>query len=131
MIRPHIPDLLASYSTLGKFDFIRAKARFALDVDAHMPQLEQKPHIEWYHAQHPALFLSLREHGKEVVPLNIQLTKENRILIISGPNAGGVPENGGCGAVYDAVWRVAYALRKLAHGHVQERVCRYWRPAVD
>lgn len=89
MIRPHIPDLLASYSTLGKFDFIRAKARFALDVDAHMPQLEQKPHIEWYHAQHPALFLSLREHGKEVVPLNIQLTKENRILIISGPNAGG------------------------------------------
>ena len=88
-IRPHIPELLATYSTLGKFDFIRAKAKFALDVDAHMPHLERKPHIEWYHAQHPALFLSLREHGKEVVPLNIQLTKEKRILIISGPNAGG------------------------------------------
>lgn len=89
LIRPHIPDLLATYSTLGKFDFIRAKACFAQEVDAHMPHLEQKPVIEWYHAQHPALFLSLREHGKEVVPLNIQLTKENRILIISGPNAGG------------------------------------------
>ncbi|MDO4511755.1 MAG: Smr/MutS family protein [Bacteroidales bacterium] len=89
LIRPHIPDLLATYGTLGMFDFIRAKASFAQAVDGHMPHLQQKPHIEWYHAQHPALFLSLKEHGKEVVPLNIQLSKENRILIISGPNAGG------------------------------------------
>lgn len=89
LIRPHIPELLSTYSTMGMLDFIRAKACFALDVDAHMPHIEPKPNIEWYHAQHPALFLSLKEHGKEVVPLNIQLTRQKRILIISGPNAGG------------------------------------------
>lgn len=89
LIRPHIPDLLHTYSTLGIFDFIRAKASFALDVDAHMPHLHNECLIEWYHAQHPALMLSLRQQGKEVVPLNIQLNHENRLLLISGPNAGG------------------------------------------
>ena len=89
LIRPCIPDLLETYGTLGKFDFIRAKASFARDVDAHLPNLHQKPVVEWYHAQHPALFLSLKDQGKQVVPLNIQLTKNERIVIISGPNAGG------------------------------------------
>ncbi|MGM9868981.1 MAG: endonuclease MutS2 [Sodaliphilus sp.] len=89
LIRPHIPDLLNTYNTLGIFDFIRAKAAFAADVDAHLPHLENQCVIEWYHAQHPALMLSLREHGKEVVPLNITLNHENRLLLISGPNAGG------------------------------------------
>lgn len=89
LIRPHIPDLLNTYTTLGFFDFIRAKASFAADVDAHLPHLENHCLIEWYHAQHPALMLSLREHGKEVVPLNITLNHENRLLLISGPNAGG------------------------------------------
>ena len=89
LIRPHIPDLLNTYTTLGFFDFIRAKASFAADLDAHLPHLENHCLIEWYHAQHPALILSLREHGKEVVPLNITLNHENRLLLISGPNAGG------------------------------------------
>ena len=81
--------MLNTYTTLGFFDFIRAKASFAADVDAHLPHLENHCLIEWYHAQHPALMLSLREHGKEVVPLNITLNHENRLLLISGPNAGG------------------------------------------
>ena len=89
LIRPHVDELLNTYETLGKIDFIRAKASFALDIDAQMPNLHTKPTIEWYHAIHPALFLSLRQHGKEVVPLNLQLDGDNRILVISGPNAGG------------------------------------------
>lgn len=89
LIRPHVDELLDTYSTLGKIDFIRAKASFAIDVDAHMPHLEETPAAEWYHAVHPALLLALREQGKEVVPLNIELNPQNRILIISGPNAGG------------------------------------------
>lgn len=89
LIRPHIDELLGTYATLGRFDFIRAKASFAIDVDAHLPHLEEKPQVEWYHAVHPALLLALKEQGKEVVPLNIELNAKNRILIISGPNAGG------------------------------------------
>ena len=89
LIRPHIDEMLVSYDILGHIDFIRAKALFAQELDCNMPRLEQKPQIEWYHAVHPALFLSLREHGKEVVPLDIKLDGKDRILLISGPNAGG------------------------------------------
>lgn len=89
VIRPHIPELLESYETLGSFDFIRAKALFAQDIDACLPHIEKKAQIELYHAVHPALLIALREQGKEVVPLNVTLTKKDRILVISGPNAGG------------------------------------------
>ena len=89
MIRPHIDDMLVSYDILGQIDFIRAKALFAQELDCNMPHLERVPQIEWYHAVHPALFLTLREHGKEVVPLDIKLDGKDRILLISGPNAGG------------------------------------------
>lgn len=88
-IRPHVDELLNTQATLGKIDFIRAKARFAQEVDAHLPHLETSPHVEWYHAKHPALLLSLKKQGKQVVPLNIELNSQNRILVISGPNAGG------------------------------------------
>ena len=89
VIRPHAEELLATYRVLGLIDFIRAKAVFAQDVDGQLPHIEKDPHVELYHAVHPALLLSLREQGKEVVPLNIELNKEQRILLISGPNAGG------------------------------------------
>lgn len=89
VIRPHTDELLATYQVLGIIDFIRAKAVFAQDVDGQLPHVQKDPHVELYHAVHPALLLSLREQGKEVVPLNIQLNKEQRILLISGPNAGG------------------------------------------
>ncbi len=89
MIRPHAEELLATYRVLGLIDFIRAKAVFAQDIDGQLPHIEKEPHVELYHAIHPALLLSLREQGKEVVPLNIELNREQRILLISGPNAGG------------------------------------------
>ena len=88
-IRPYIDDLLSTYNILGQIDFIRAKALFAHETGSQMPHLHNKPLIEWYHATHPTLFLSLREQGKEVVPLNLQLDTKQRILLISGPNAGG------------------------------------------
>ena len=88
-IRPHLDELAGVLETLGKLDFIRAKALFARDVGAQMCHVDRKPVIEWYNAIHPALMLSLRSQGKEVVPLNISLNKQDRILVISGPNAGG------------------------------------------
>ena len=88
-IRPHIDDLLNSYSIMGIIDFIRAKALFANETGGNMPVFERKPQVEYYHAVHPTLLLSLRSQGKEVVPLNINLDSKNRILLISGPNAGG------------------------------------------
>lgn len=88
-IRPHIEDIETSCLLLGRLDFIMAKARFGIDTEARMPHLTDKPELEWYHAVHPGLLLSLRTVNKEVVPLNITLNQKNRILVISGPNAGG------------------------------------------
>ena len=88
-IRPHLDELAGVLETLGRLDFIRAKALFAQDVGAQMCHVDRKPVVEWYNAVHPALLLSLRGQGKEVVPLNITLNKQDRILVISGPNAGG------------------------------------------
>ena len=88
-IRPHLDDLARILDTLGQLDFIRAKALFAQDVGAQMCHIDRKPVVEWYTAVHPALLLSLRSQNKEVVPLNIALNRNNRILVISGPNAGG------------------------------------------
>lgn len=88
-IRPEIPSMLDTYALMGELDFIRAKARFARSVDAHLPNLSDGREMEWYHATHPVLLESLRRQGKEIVPLDITLTPEKRILLISGPNAGG------------------------------------------
>ncbi|MGN0213600.1 MAG: endonuclease MutS2 [Muribaculaceae bacterium] len=89
IIRPEIDQLLATYELLGLIDFIRAKALFAIDIDACMPHLERKAQIELYHAVHPGLLLTLKAQNKQVVPLNVALNRTNRILVISGPNAGG------------------------------------------
>lgn len=88
-LRPHLPDLRHGIATLDYLDFIRAKAHYALEIDATLPHLEDHPEIEWYHATHPVLLETLRRHGKEIVPLDITLTARDRMLIISGPNAGG------------------------------------------
>lgn len=88
-IRPDLSRLKTFYSIIGIFDFIRAKALFANKIGASMPHLSDTTEIDWYHAVHPILFLTLKKQGKETVPLNIRLDKENHILLISGPNAGG------------------------------------------
>ena len=88
-VRPLIPDILRSYEFLAEIDFIRAKARFAIRTHSIKPLLEDRPLIDWATAVHPLLQLSLEKHGKKVVPLDIELDEKQRILIISGPNAGG------------------------------------------
>lgn len=88
-VRPEIPEILRSYEFLADIDFIRAKALFAEQVKAIKPVVEDKRQMDWAGAVHPLLYLSLRKQGKQVVPLDIELTEERRILLISGPNAGG------------------------------------------
>jgi len=88
-LRPGIPVLLEAYRLLGIIDFIRAKAKFAIKINAVKPKLVHEPGIEWNLAVHPLLFLSHQKLKKVIVPLNIVLNKEQRILVISGPNAGG------------------------------------------
>ena len=88
-MRPHIDEMLVSYAILGEFDFIHAKALFAQEIGGELPSLSDNPELEWYHACHPVLLQSLARQGKEIVPLDITLTPQNRLLIISGPNAGG------------------------------------------
>ncbi len=87
-IRPQIPDVLATEDYLAEVDFLRAKAIFALDIHAIVPEITKQPLIDWREAYHPVLLLNFRRQGKTVVPLTIRLT-DNRILVISGPNAGG------------------------------------------
>lgn len=88
-VRPIAPDILNSYEFLADIDFIRAKALFADELQAIKPQFEDKRQMDWARAIHPLLYLSLKKQGKSVVPLDIELTEERRILLISGPNAGG------------------------------------------
>jgi DNA mismatch repair protein MutS2 len=88
-IRPFVPDLQKAYAFLGIIDFIRAKAKFGIAINAQLPKISDKPIIRWKRARHPLLFLNLKKSGKTIVPLDIELTEENRILVISGPNAGG------------------------------------------
>lgn len=90
-IRPYAPELLAAQVFLARIDSIRARAKFALNIGAIKPVLREEPEMEWILAVHPLLLLSFRELKKEgeLVPLDLKLDKQNRIMIISGPNAGG------------------------------------------
>ena len=88
-LRPHVQDILHAYRFLGLVDLTRAKACLAEQTRAVEPRVEACAHIDWIGAEHPLLQLSLAKQGKRVVPLDICLTPERRILIISGPNAGG------------------------------------------
>ena len=89
MLRPYAEEMSVSYDFLGEMDFIRAKAILSSDMGAQIPRIDNCPQIEWYRAVHPLLQISLKRHGKEVVPLDIKLDRDERILLISGPNAGG------------------------------------------
>ncbi len=88
-LRPHVDEIADSFNTLGVFDFIHAKAKYALANNAAMPRIGRDCFSDWHNAFHPILSQSLSRQGKSVVPLDIRLTTDNRIVIISGPNAGG------------------------------------------
>ncbi len=88
-IRPYIEDLWYSYEFLGEIDFIRAKALLTIEIDAIKPDMVSYPVIDWFRAIHPLLMKTLKKENRKIVPLNIRLTEERHILLISGPNAGG------------------------------------------
>ena len=88
-IRPWWKEMLDSYTFLAKIDFVNAKVCLAEYLKAIEPQIKMKPMVDMIEARHPLLQLSLQKQNKKVVPLEIRLTSEKRILIISGPNAGG------------------------------------------
>ncbi len=89
MLRPHIPLLLSYHSLLSKLDFVRAKALFAIDVEAEMPELSKEAEISLHNARHPLLFLHSKKEQHTVVPLNININADERVIVVSGPNAGG------------------------------------------
>ncbi|MDJ1471446.1 endonuclease MutS2 [Xanthocytophaga flava] len=88
-LRPHVPNLKKAYTFLGLIDFIRAKAKFALRTQANLPIFSKKTILIWENTRHPLLYLSFQKQGKSVIPLSIKLEEKQRILVISGPNAGG------------------------------------------
>jgi len=89
-LRPHVQLLMAYHGLLTKLDFVRAKALFAMDVDAQMPELSKAADISLVNARHPLLLLASRQEGHpSVVPLNLKIDETDRVLLVSGPNAGG------------------------------------------
>jgi DNA mismatch repair protein MutS2 len=88
-IRPYIPELLSSQDFLTTIDFIRARAIFADRLGAIRPRIKNEQLFDWKEARHPLLYLAHKAEKREVVPLTFELSDRNRILLISGPNAGG------------------------------------------
>lgn len=88
-LRPSIPRMIEAAKIIYHLDFIQAKALYADAVGGIMPHLHDREELEWYHACHPGLKLSLEKHGRKIVPIDVTLTPKERILVISGPNAGG------------------------------------------
>ncbi|MCF0173215.1 MAG: endonuclease MutS2, partial [Bacteroidales bacterium] len=88
-LRPYLPELKNGADFLVKVDFIRAKAQVALDMIAGMPLISQDGRMALRKARHPLLERSLKKEGKEIVPLTLNLDSQHRIILISGPNAGG------------------------------------------
>jgi len=99
-LRPHVQEVLESYRFLAEIDLIQSKARMAEQMQAFEPDVKAEPHIDWIRAIHPLLERSLKRQDKKVVPLDIRLEwsgedsegirkDRGRLLIISGPNAGG------------------------------------------
>jgi DNA mismatch repair protein MutS2 len=88
-IRPSVHNLIKAYQFLGIVDFIRAKAKLALTLESEPAGRVNNPEIKWHKAIHPLLYMSHKKSGKKVVPLTATLHNNQRILIVSGPNAGG------------------------------------------
>ena len=88
-IRPHIKDILHSMQFLAHIDYLRALAVFSEQFACVVPRLQAEPRIDWVEARHPLLQQSLERHGKKMIPLDVTLRDRARLLLISGPNAGG------------------------------------------
>src|SRR5476651_631220 len=88
-LRPYAPLLLSYHSFLTKLDFVRAKALFAIDIEGDMPQVVNEARLKLVNARHPLLFLSFKKDHKTVVPLNLNIDESTRVVVVSGPNAGG------------------------------------------
>ncbi|MCH5234054.1 MAG: Smr/MutS family protein [Muribaculaceae bacterium] len=89
LLRPNYEEIKKGCHLLSLYDFIKAKALFAIETGGELPVIENHPELDWFHAVHPGLLLTLKAHGKEIVAMNLNLNEKKRILIISGPNAGG------------------------------------------
>ncbi len=88
-LRPYTPLLLSYHGFLTKLDFVRAKALFAISIGAQMPVLLKEPATKLINARHPLLLLSFAAENKTVVPLNVHIDDRTRVVLVSGPNAGG------------------------------------------
>ncbi|OAQ39729.1 DNA mismatch repair protein MutS [Pedobacter psychrophilus] len=88
-LRPYVPILLSYHGFLTKLDFVRAKALFSIKIEAEMPILLKETRLKLINAKHPLLMLNHKDVGKSVVPLNVHLDDSVRVLLVSGPNAGG------------------------------------------
>ncbi len=88
-IRPYADDIAYSYQVMAILDFIRAKAIWSIESKSLKPVLSREIELDWIAARHPLLEINLAREQRKIVPLNIQLDKNDRILLISGPNAGG------------------------------------------
>ncbi|RCH55802.1 endonuclease MutS2 [Mucilaginibacter hurinus] len=88
-LRPFVPLLLSYHGLLTKLDFVRAKALFAVDIEAELPEVVNEAKIKLIDARHPLLFLNFKKEQKTVVPLNVNIDDGTRIVVVSGPNAGG------------------------------------------
>ncbi len=88
-LKPYAEELGHLSGFLAGMDMVQAKAKYARDVKGVMPEVVEHPLVEWRKAIHPMLFKTLKKEKRRVVPLDISLHNESRILLISGPNAGG------------------------------------------
>jgi DNA mismatch repair protein MutS2 len=88
-LRPYVPLLLSYHGLLTKLDFVRAKALFAIDIEGELPQVVNEAKMKLVNARHPLLFLNFKKEHKTVVPLNVQIDERTRVVVVSGPNAGG------------------------------------------
>ena len=89
LLRPYLSELRKAWNMLGELDFIHAKALLAKEIGGIKPEIVDTPYINWQQARHPLLEQKLKAQGKQVVPLDLRLDETERILVISGPNAGG------------------------------------------
>jgi DNA mismatch repair protein MutS2 len=88
-IREVLPELREAYHWMGLMDFIRAKARLAKEIEASFPTLSDAPETILTNARHPLLFINYKGTEKKVIPLSVRLDDDQRLVVISGPNAGG------------------------------------------